>query len=100
MVSVGAYWCLWVPNGVCGCLLVSEGAYWCLWVRIHGLLTHASVSDNLARFPHNHEEEKKEGVGSLVHYTERHQFKGEVAVMFFKESYKPKRTGNGFVLFP
>ena len=50
--SIDAYWCLWVPAGVCGCLLVSEGtnrylrvptgvlgfllvpemAYWCLWV--------------------------------------------------------------------
>ena len=29
-MSVGAYGCLWVPTGVCGCLLVSVGAYWCL----------------------------------------------------------------------
>ena len=30
LVSVGAYWCLRVPNGGCGCLLVAVGAYWCL----------------------------------------------------------------------
>ena len=29
-MSVGAYWCLSVPTGVSGCLLVSEGAYGCL----------------------------------------------------------------------
>ena len=28
--SEGACWCLWVPAGACGRLLVSEGTYWCL----------------------------------------------------------------------
>ena len=31
-MSVGGYWCLWVPAGNCGCLLVSEGAKWCVRV--------------------------------------------------------------------
>ena len=31
-MSEGAYWYLWVPNGVSGYLLVSEGVYWCLRV--------------------------------------------------------------------
>ena len=31
-MSDGTYWCMRVPNGVCGCLLVSEGAYWSLSV--------------------------------------------------------------------
>ena len=31
-MSEGGYWCLRVPMGFCGCLLVSEGAYLYLWV--------------------------------------------------------------------
>ena len=31
-MSEGGYWCLRVPSGVCGYLLVSEGAKWCLLV--------------------------------------------------------------------
>ena len=36
-LAIGAKWCLRVPTGICGCLLVpnvSKGAYWCLWVPI------------------------------------------------------------------
>ena len=31
-MSDGTYWCLRVPNGVCGCLFASEGTYWLLRV--------------------------------------------------------------------
>ena len=31
-MSMGAYWCLKGPTGVCGCLWVSEGVFWCLRV--------------------------------------------------------------------
>ena len=31
-MSVDGFWCLWVPAGISGCLLVSEGAKWCLSV--------------------------------------------------------------------
>ena len=32
-MSVGAYWCPWVPTGVLGCIFVSEWTYWSLKVR-------------------------------------------------------------------
>ena len=31
-MSVGVYWSLRVPTGICGCLLEPEGSYWCLSV--------------------------------------------------------------------
>ena len=31
-MSVGVYWSLRVPTGICRCLLETEGAYWCLSV--------------------------------------------------------------------
>ena len=31
-MSVGTYWCLKVPTGICGCLLLLEGVYWYLRV--------------------------------------------------------------------
>ena len=31
-MSVGVYWSLRVPTGICRCLLEPEGAYWCLSV--------------------------------------------------------------------
>ena len=32
LVSVGAYWCLWMPTDVWGCLMVSGVVYWYLMV--------------------------------------------------------------------